>query len=381
MCTPSPVNLFQSTQPRGLRRAIRHPLYTEVAISIHAATRAATRQGQDCDGRCRNFNPRSHEGCDTSNSIDVPSVRFQSTQPRGLRPCFCHLSCERVAISIHAATRAATHALRALISKHQISIHAATRAATRQAHKGRPRRVISIHAATRAATKFKGGKSDPTQFQSTQPRGLRRHRRETPHDHLKISIHAATRAATRHTFATKMAEADFNPRSHEGCDATAERNSRHLADFNPRSHEGCDASPPKPWIIAKFQSTQPRGLRRGYFLASNDDKGISIHAATRAATIHRVDTGVLEEAISIHAATRAATRKETIMTIDELFQSTQPRGLRQPWRLACFEVRTYFNPRSHEGCDLYTATVKASVGFQSTQPRGLRHHSDHLAYC
>ena len=101
-------NEFQSTLPRGERRAELQALETVQAISIHAPTRGAT--GRTCkDGNTVdisihaptrgatlasvmdisysiNFNPRSHEGSDNINR-EMPeyTFEFQSTLPRGER--------------------------------------------------------------------------------------------------------------------------------------------------------------------------------------------------------------------------------------------------------------------------------------------------------
>ncbi len=216
-------HLFQSTQPRGLRPGLtplsqpNTPISIHAAtraatsfksisisgfdISIHAATRAATNAPANLFDRMRDFNPRSHEGCDpdkpettvfTTISIHaatraatlavlvVPTSRlFQSTQPRGLRLLggFYMRGVKR--ISIHAATRAATGVSVSAFAREPISIHAATRAAT----------GVSVSAFAR------------------EP----------------ISIHAATRAATCHTSPALYGGCDFNPRSHEGCDTARAR--------------------------------------------------------------------------------------------------------------------------------------------------------------
>ena len=99
--------LFQSTHPRGVRRT------TDVWALTHI-----------------DFNPRTHEGCDSSRR---DSHRHQD-------------------ISIHAPTRGATRPRCLLESGHRISIHAPTRGATAKAINSHIWRRISIHAPTRGAT-------------------------------------------------------------------------------------------------------------------------------------------------------------------------------------------------------------------------------------
>ena len=98
-----------------------------------------------------------------------------------------------------------------------------------------------------------------------------------------------------------------------------------------------------------FQSTHPRGVR------PIDPPGtiahciVSIHAPTRGATLN---TRIRQQfaQVSIHAPTRGATLTLKYVSIPLEFQSTHPRGVRRPLRVA--SVATFcFNPRTHEGCD------------------------------
>ena len=77
-------------------------------------------------------------------------------------------------------------------------------------------------------------------FQSTLPRGERRSRSVYSLCHYAISIHAPTRGATIAFSVFSVPLRNFNPRSHEGSDN---------ADLNMRSSK------------QKFQSTLPRGER------------------------------------------------------------------------------------------------------------------------
>ena len=77
---------FQSTHPRGVRRAqIRLPC-GERHISIHAPARGATRCLPDVQILPPHFNPRTREGCDVAYvKLEDGAVEFQSTHPRGVR--------------------------------------------------------------------------------------------------------------------------------------------------------------------------------------------------------------------------------------------------------------------------------------------------------
>ena len=76
---------------------------------------------------------------------------------------------------------------------------------------------------------------------------------------------------------------------------------------------------------------------------------VSIHAPTRGAT-HKGVSKFVGCIVSIHAPTRGATFVILYCSLD-----------------------FSFNPRTHEGCDLYPAIkVCAALLFQSTHPRGVR---------
>ena len=124
----------------------------------------------------------------------------------------------------------------------------------------------------------------PLKFQSTLPRGERRH-----------EVQQQTQVR------------DFNPRSHEGSDcgkglqrsttllfqSTLPRGERRsccnkvtvILDFNPRSHEGSDDRVQCILCaITQFQSTLPRGERQCRLKYEIEQAEISIHAPTRGAT-------------------------------------------------------------------------------------------------
>ncbi len=81
-------------------------------------------------------------------------------------------------------------------------------------------RFISIHALTRSATRGYG----------------------PYHSRVSISIHALTRSATACSFDSVLEYNNFNPRTHEECDAERRANYECEFYFNPRTHEECDAN-------------------------------------------------------------------------------------------------------------------------------------------
>ena len=212
--------LFQSTLPRGERRAsilrqrrrwrvsIHAPargatksaidLLLEQLVSIHAPARGATGSGEAAGLLGHSFNPRSRAGSDLNlRQTCCTSLQFQSTLPRGERLEVIGVGCEGL--------------------------------------------QVSIHAPARGATKYKLCHPIPFgQFQSTLPRGERLALRERVRRSQIVSIHAPARGATRRSRSSSRRSRGFNPRSRAGSDGRAKLSSnRH----------------------SLFQSTLPRGER------------------------------------------------------------------------------------------------------------------------
>ena len=107
--------------------------------------------------------------------------------------------------------------------------------------------------------------------------------------------------------------ADFNPRTHVGCDRYIVTFYHNIKNFNPRTHVGCD----------QVRQSLDFGLL------------ISIHAPTWGATPAEHPLHVRAD-ISIHAPTWGAT----------------------PAIKFSLQLLLYFNPRTHVGCDNLQATAK-----------------------
>ena len=148
-CVRLAVSIHAPT--RGATADTEHTYHKE-PVSIHAPTRGATfivhlislrlgfnpRTHEGCDRaslsfseRDLSFNPRTHEGCDTPGfrAFRMSARAFQSTHPRGVRPCQT-IFCRQLDVSIHAPTRGATVRLTHHHTGHEVSIHAPTRGAT-----------------------------------------------------------------------------------------------------------------------------------------------------------------------------------------------------------------------------------------------------------
>ena len=211
--------MFQSTHPRGVRRPVLYEQAggnrcfnprthegcdnrsgghrTSTQVSIHAPTRGATAGAnwaineflfQSTHPRgvrlwslwsqvsLERFNPRTHEGCDTSSSVAILlSTMFQSTHPRGVRPHSLHRqTAYRRFQSTHprgvrlrprcrsTATQSfnpRTHEgcdgkFDGVPATWDVSIHAPTRGATVRSTESSCKISVSIHAPTRGATRI-----------------------------------------------------------------------------------------------------------------------------------------------------------------------------------------------------------------------------------
>ena len=77
--------------------------------------------------------------------------------------------------------------------------------------------------------------------------------------------------------------------------------------FNPRARAGRDGHTPTGQIpTGQFQSTRPRGARRGGGPGAREAYLVSIHAPARGATYNPL-SNPLSSSVSIHAPARGAT--------------------------------------------------------------------------
>ena len=255
--------MFQSTHPHGVRPFLYAKQYLHPCVSIHAPTRGATAispedirliavsihaptRGATGISVCKQqtqwfqsthphgvrqyciayipdrngFNPRTHTGCDRRGDQTLP--RYTCFNPR------THTGCDVVGpsggishkVSIHAPTRGATLVNLAYQLQDAVSIHAPTRGATELTTEFNVSEEVSIHAPTRGATYREINVVKAFAFQSTHPHGVRLRQ---PGNRINCKLR-------------------FNPRTHTGCDCSAEE------DYQSRS--------------------------------------VSIHAPTRGATVH-----------------------------------------------------------------------------------------------
>ncbi len=290
---------------------------------------------------------------------------FQSTPPRGGRHVYERHAEANYRVSIHAPEKV-RHLFKA------VSIHAPGP----EEHQVNPSRFNprpraggdAMAASTTALTVL---------FQSTPPRGGRLQTRSYHKGGRYVSIHAPARGATKGAQGGSYVGKVSIHAPARGATAVfaAER------------------------LFDKFQSTPPRGGRRGARVPFPRRRRVSIHAPARGATCHRTHSkdGV---DVSIHAPARGATLLVWGDTPGYTFQSTPPRGGRRPTATGTalpimFQStpprggrhtvaghsqagQNCFNPRPRAGGDSHGRNASPSSGtFQSTPPRGGRHkHED-----
>ena len=144
-----------------------------------------------------------------------------------------------------------------------------------------------------------------------------------------------------------------------------------------------------------FQSTPPRGGRRGEAQPSAGPEAVSIHAPARGATSHPADAfeifGVFQSTpprggrqeidgktrglpiVSIHAPARGATWIGPTRQWQSSFQSTPPRGGRRAFDDEADQTSTVSIHAPARGATVFSVPVEAvDHVFQSTPPRGGR---------
>ncbi len=126
-------------------------------------------------------------------------------------------------------------------------------------------------------------------------------------DRWRVSIHAPTRGAT---------------------DKDALQSERRFVSIHAPTR-GATQIDVTVIVFNGFQSTRPRGARRGRGWRGLCPSVVSIHAPTRGAT-HGAAGQRRASFVSIHAPTRGATQSPVNLFRSIMFQSTRPRGARRP---------------------------------------------------
>ena len=195
--------------------------------------------------RCRcSFNPRTRVGCDTSSqTTDVSQDTFQSTHPRGVRPARAFDVEQMEPVSIHAPAWGATTST-------------ATTACGRDGFNPRTRVGCDCDMVSSVAF-FR-------LFQSTHPRGVRRSHWRWIRTARSVSIHAPAWGATDARPALPGRGLCFNPRTRVGCDnlLVSSRFSSLEVSIHAPAWGATIPAMSSPFVVSRFQSTHPRGVRR-----------------------------------------------------------------------------------------------------------------------
>ena len=175
--------------------------------------------------------------------------------------------------------------------------------------------------------------------------------------------------------------------------ASVKRGQKKFQSTHPRGvRRGSTCS---TWMLPWFQSTHPRGVRQVGVLEGAMHTDVSIHAPAWGAT-GLAGQVIVDIAVSIHAPAWGATSaSENHLGRESWFQSTHPRGVRldaaahlrhqllvsihaPAWgataaSTAARAIRPCFNPRTRVGCDDKSQEAdRKRILFQSTHPRGVR---------
>ena len=210
---------FQSTHPRGVRPGDNLVYAILGAISIHAPTWGATGRTPQTPSRGRNFNPRTHVGCDARRLRGRRSVfPFQSTHPRGVRrapsssspPVLfyfnprTHVGCDITATVRH-------NMARDFNPRTHVGCDPLPAPVVRAVIDFNPRTHVGCDSLVRYIAGIVADFNPRTHVGCDLPASVCPHR-------LPISIHAPTWGATRFLGRQHLREEDFNPRTHVGCD-------------------------------------------------------------------------------------------------------------------------------------------------------------------
>ena len=154
-----------------------HKTIQGLSVSIHAPTRGATWSLGIPSIHAFCFNPRSHEGSDGAGDVQqLATYQFQSTLPRGERPCGTPEDVTSDRVSIHAPTRGATRGRKEKYMNYTGFNPRSHEGSDKVGLKLPDNTIVSIHAPTRGATNMGVERhTAEIKFQSTLPRGERLH--------------------------------------------------------------------------------------------------------------------------------------------------------------------------------------------------------------
>ena len=285
-----PAVAFQSTRPRGARRADDVQAPRSTAVSIHAPAWGATLANVGGAVQLVAFQSTRPRGArPTAPRAWAPTRGFQSTRPRGARqngreefePTDAFQSTRprgaRRSPRPPSSSRAACFNPRARVGRDGFAD-----AVCRDANRFNPRARVGRDACRCArrprrwrfqSTRPRGARlhasfscSSARAFQSTRPRGARQSRCGCGPQDVSVSIHAPAWGATAlPPLARKVAAVSIHAPAW-GATRIPLRRTRGTRCFNPRARVGRDAAVcARLAELLEFQSTRPRGARHPTF--------------------------------------------------------------------------------------------------------------------
>ena len=306
---------FQSTRPRGARRGRNLENLQNNAVSIHAPARGATVAPRHAQ---RGFKFQSTRPRGARRVWRVPETSVGSFNPRA-REGRDDMKFQRegaLYVSIHAPARGATSLKGDIMPPKKFQ---STRPRGARPQKLRTVYFVGEFQSTRprgARLGIPGYRSTCSAFQSTRPRGARRSVKMDDLCRLRVSIHAPARGATP---ARCLTPAPAPVSIHAPA-------------------RGATAAIQMVLNAMAFQSTRPRGARRGRSARWARRRAVSIHAPARGAT-SRLRVHARSPRVSIHAPARGATSSAALRLSAAAFQSTRPRGARRRSYMASRRLR------------------------------------------
>ena len=386
------LSVFQSTRPRGTRRSRRrkachkpcfNPRVREgrdsvyqigsdsITVSIHASARDATKRRVKDLGGIASFNPRVREGRDLICTLSITQALFQSTRPRGTR----HIPV--LSLQFQTCFNPRVREGRDVDCPHErrgiVCFNPRVREG-RDLHLSRscflPSRV-SIHASARDATRGASSFFRPVGCFNPRVREGRDAALPRRHAALHVSIHASARDATAYKINPGRA-ACFNPRVREGRDEIYCVHCQRATSVSIHASARDATSALQPFNTGRFgfQSTRPRGTRRGGQVVS----GAAVRFQSTRPRGTRPDSWreFGPPAVSIHASARDATEFSLSSFVRPSGFNPRVREGRDADYKTAAHPACCFNPRVREGRDDHGIKLRLPAGFQSTRPRGTR---------
>ena len=192
------------------------------------------------------------------------------------------------------------------------------------------RPCISIHAPAKGATVFSSTlRSLEVLFQFTLPRRERPVLPLQPAAAAPISIHAPAKGATTYSRTEFIPIHNFNSRSREGSDKTANFKLSQFIDFNPRSREGSDQKDIVDTIVKIDFNPRSREGSDSFRFYKNFCEFTHFNPRSREGSDECCNAAPVLKYISIHAPAKGATKYLIGLINPKLFQSTLPRRERR----------------------------------------------------